>query len=98
MTNRKERLTVTVDPEWVAAGSEAVAAGRADSLSAWVNTALAERVTKERRLLAMAAAVAAYEREFGEISAEEMAAQARKDLENAVVTGSRGRAHRRGVA
>ena len=65
MTARKERLTVTVDREVVAAGQEAVASGRADSLSAWVNLALTERAEKERRLQAMAAAVAAYEAEFG---------------------------------
>ena len=33
MTQRKERLTVTVDPELIAAGAAAVEAGRADSLS-----------------------------------------------------------------
>ena len=36
MSQRKERLTVTVDRNVVAAGSAAVAAGRADSLSGWV--------------------------------------------------------------
>ena len=38
---RKERLTVTVDASLVVAGNQAVAAGRAESLSAWVNLALA---------------------------------------------------------
>lgn len=51
MTARKERLTVTVDRTLLDAGNQAVSDGRADSLSAWVNLALAERVTKERRLL-----------------------------------------------
>ncbi len=43
MTPRKERLTITVDPDLVKAGKRAVAAGQADSLSAWVAAALATR-------------------------------------------------------
>jgi Arc/MetJ-type ribon-helix-helix transcriptional regulator len=85
MTRRKERLTVTVDAELVDAGNEAVAAGRAESLSGWVNAALAEREAKERRLRAMAEAVTAYEKQFGTISAVEMAAQQRDDDRAAVI-------------
>jgi hypothetical protein len=96
MTPRKERLTVTVDRALLDAGNEAVAAGRADSLSAWVSRALAERVAKERRLTAMRHAVARYETDFGEISEREMAAQARADRESAVVV--RRSATRRGGA
>lgn len=81
----KERLTVTVDPAFVQAGNEAVAAGYADSLSAWVNLALAERSAKERRLRAMGEAVAAYEAEFGVITAEELVAQERADRRSARV-------------
>jgi len=40
MTPSKRRLTVTVDPELVEAGNRAVAEGKADSLSGWVNGAL----------------------------------------------------------
>jgi hypothetical protein len=82
---RKERLTVTVDANLVEAGNQAVAAGRADSLSGWVNLALAEREAKERRLQAMAEAVAEYEAQFGEITPDEMAAQARADQRAAIV-------------
>lgn len=85
MTSRKERLTVTVDPALIAAGNDAVAEGRAESLSAWVNAALAERVAKERALAALAEAVTAYEEQFGEISADELADQSRADRETAVV-------------
>jgi hypothetical protein len=85
MTQRKERLTVTVDPALVEAASAAVAAGRAESLSGWVNLAMAERVAKEQRLQAMAEALAAYEAEFGVISEDELAAQARVDRQQAVV-------------
>jgi hypothetical protein len=94
---RKERLTVTVDAELLAAGNQAVAEGRADSLSSWVNDALTERRAKELHLRAMAEAVAEYERRFGEVSGAEIAAQQRADREAAVVVRPRGaRAKRRG--
>jgi hypothetical protein len=80
----KERLTVTVDAELVEAANQAVAEGRVASLSGWVNLALAERATKERRLRTLAEAVAAYENEFGKITAAELAAQERADRRNAV--------------
>jgi hypothetical protein len=85
MSPRKDRLTVTVDPEFIEAGNDAVAEGRAPSLSAWVNVALAERVVTERRLLALAQAVTAYEERFGVISAQELVDQARADRESAIV-------------
>jgi hypothetical protein len=85
MPRKKERLTVTVDPEILEAGYEAVTAGRAESLSAWVNRALAERVAKERRLSALADAIALYEAEFGEITEEEVVRQARGDRASATV-------------
>ena len=88
---RKERLTVTVDAELVQAGNRAVRAGRAESLSRWVNDALAEREAKERRLQAMADAVAAYEAEFGPIAPEELAVQQRADEKQAVVVRGRRR-------
>jgi glycerol dehydrogenase-like iron-containing ADH family enzyme len=91
MKRVKERLTVTVDPALVQAGNEAVAAGRADSLSSWVNLALAERTAKERRLKAMAEAIAAYEEMFGAISADELSAQVRADQRNAHVVRGKSR-------
>jgi hypothetical protein len=91
MTPRKERLTVTVDPELVEAGNWAVATGNADSLSSWVNDALGDRALKDRRLGALASAVSAYEAEFGEITEGEMMSQLRQDRETAVVIrGKRG--------
>ena len=81
----KARLTVSVDRALVQAGTEAVAAGHAESLSAWVNLALAERAAKDKRLRAMGDAIAAYEAEFGEISPEELVAQRRADRQSARV-------------
>lgn len=81
----KERLTVTVDPELVEAGNQAVAAGHASSLSAWVNEALTVRAERDRRLEALATAIAGYEADHGEITAAEMAAQQHSDREAATV-------------
>jgi glycerol dehydrogenase-like iron-containing ADH family enzyme len=91
MTKRKERLTVTVDPALIEAGTRAVAAGRADSLSGWVNLALAERAEKERRLRELAEAITLYEAEHGVISSAELAAQERADRRAAVVVRGRPR-------
>lgn len=91
MSARKQRLTVTVDPELVEAAQRAVDSGQADSLSAWVNAALEDRTRRDRQLALLAAAVADYEREFGEISAEEIAAQRRADREDATVVRGRRR-------
>src|SRR5260370_28696752 len=97
MSSRKERLTVTVDPELIEAGNDAVAAGLAESLSGWVNAALAARAVRDRQLRSLAEAVADYEARFGPISGEEIAARQRADREAAgVVSGPRAAAARAG--
>ncbi len=83
---------MTVDDVLVRVGNAAVASGRAPSLSAWVNTALAERAAKERRLAAMGDAIAAYEADFGEISTEELKEQRRADRKAAIVVAAKPRA------
>ena len=90
MTQRKERLTVTVDPELIAAGAAAVEAGRADSLSGWVNQALAERAERDRKLAALDDAITAYEARAGSITDEELREQQRADRAGAVVVRGRG--------
>ena len=85
MTVRKSRLTVTVDPAHVAAGNSAVANGKADSLSSWVNEALADRARRDEQLARLGDAIAAYEAEFGVISDEEIAQQRRADRQDAVI-------------
>lgn len=95
MTQRKSRLTVTVDPELVEAGNLAVASGSVGSLSAWVNGALADRAQRDRQLAQLRDAIAEYEGEFGEISSEEITRQQRADRQDAVVVrGSRKRPRR----
>lgn len=76
---------MTVDPDLVEAGNRAVADGRAGSLSAWVNEALAQRTERDGKLQALGVAIAEYEREFGNITDDELAAQRRADREKAVV-------------
>lgn len=76
---------MTVDPETVAAGRRAVAAGDAESLSAWVNSALVEQARRDEQLRALGEAIAGFESEFGEITAAEMATLARTDRKKATV-------------
>lgn len=76
----------------VAAASQAVAEGRAGSLSSWVNTAMVDRAARERRSRALAEAVTQYEAEFGEITEEQMVAQTRADRQNATIVRGSGRA------
>lgn len=90
MTPKKHRLTVTVDPELIAAGQRAVESGQAESVSGWVSAALEDKVRRDRKLALLAAAVADYEKEYGEISAEDVARQRRADRQDAtVVRGQR---------
>src|SRR5215469_2155306 len=63
----KERLSASVDAELVTAAQDAVAAGRADSVSSWVNDALRMKAEHDRRLAALDDFLAAYESVHGEI-------------------------------
>lgn len=96
MTPKKQRLTVTVDPELVEAGQRAVDSGRAESVSGWVSAALEDKIRRDEKLALLATAVADYESEFGQISADEIVAQRRSDRQAAtVVRGRRQRASRK---
>ena len=81
----KERLTITVAPELVEAGQRAVQAGDADSISAWISNAISEKVTRDNQHRALAAAIADFEAEHGEITDDEIAAQRRTDRSRATV-------------
>jgi Arc/MetJ-type ribon-helix-helix transcriptional regulator len=80
----KERLSVSVDTELIEAAEQAVARGRFESMSAWVNEALRSKIEQDRRLEALAAFIAAYESEHGEITPEEMRLAARRARSSAV--------------
>jgi Arc/MetJ-type ribon-helix-helix transcriptional regulator len=69
----KQRLSASVDADLIQAAEDAVARGRFVSVSAWVNEALRFKLAHERRVEALAAFVARYEREHGEILASRRA-------------------------
>jgi Arc/MetJ-type ribon-helix-helix transcriptional regulator len=50
MSDRKTRLTVTIDPHLAAYAEHLVEVGKASSVSAVVNDALAKRVERDRRI------------------------------------------------
>ena len=73
----KQRLSASVDADLMAVAQEAVARGRAGSMSAWVNDALRLKADQDRRLRALDEFLAAYEAEHGPISEQEMEEAAR---------------------
>lgn len=87
---RKQRLSASVDADLVAAGHDAVAAGRADNLSSWVNEALRRQAGHDRRLAALGDFLAEFEAQHGALSDAEIAQASRSAREQAVVV--RGRA------
>lgn len=84
MTSR-ERLSATVEADLLAAGREAVAEGRAESISAWVNSALRRQAGHDRRMRALDEFLEGYESEHGEITEQEMQDAARRTRSRAVV-------------
>ena len=74
-----------MDADLVAMAQEAVAQGRAESVSAWVNEALRLKVAHDRRLRAMDEFVAAFEAGHGQITEAEMSEAARRARGRAVV-------------
>ena len=78
-------MSATVEAELLAAGRAAVAEGRAESLSAWVNDALRRHAEHDRRMQALDAFLAAYEAEHGEITEEEVREAERRSRSRAVV-------------
>jgi hypothetical protein len=81
----KARLSATVDADLIAASQAAVAAGEAESVSAWVNDALRLKVEHDRRLRGIDDFIAAFEAEYGEITDEDMDAAYRAARARAVV-------------
>jgi hypothetical protein len=81
----RKRLSATVEAELLAAGRAAVAEGRAESLSAWVNEALRRQADHDRRMAALDDFLAAYESEHGEITDDEIRDAERRSRSRAVV-------------
>lgn len=78
-------MSATVEAELLEAGRAAVAEGRAESLSAWVNDALRRQADYDRRMQALDDFLASYEAEQGEITEEEMREAERRSRSRAVV-------------
>jgi Arc/MetJ-type ribon-helix-helix transcriptional regulator len=74
----------------------AVAAGAAESMSAWVSEALRLKLDHDRRLRGIGDFIAEYEAEHGEITEEEMEAAVRRARERAIVVRG-GKVIRNGV-
>ena len=87
--SNKQRLSASVDADLIAAAQQAVASGRAESVSAWVNDALRLKANHDRRLQALDDFLAAYETEHGQITEDEMRDAARRARERAVVVRGR---------
>jgi hypothetical protein len=83
--SEKKRLSATVDADLIEASQAAVAAGEADSVSAWVNDALRLKMEHDRRLHALDSFIRSYEAQHGEITEEEITAASRRARERAVV-------------
>jgi Arc/MetJ-type ribon-helix-helix transcriptional regulator len=97
----KQRLSASVDRELLDLAQSAVEAGRAESVSAWVNDALRLKADHERRMEALDAFVTAYEAEHGVITEAEMDEAVRRARGRATVIRAKPakqRPPRRGVA
>ena len=81
----KLRLSASVDASLFAAAERAVAEGRAENVSAWVNAAMRRQVEHDLRMHALADFVAAYEAKHGVITEPEIAAATRRARAQAVV-------------
>lgn len=91
---RKRRITVTVDDAVYRAALLAVKSGRAESVSGWVNHALARQRENDERLANLRELVEEYQAEHGAFTAEELEEQERLDREAAAAVRAR-RPHRR---
>jgi hypothetical protein len=80
----KVRLSASVDADLIDAAEEAVADGRAESVSAWVNDALRRQRDHHRRLKALTAFVVSFEELRGVISPEEVEQAVRRARGRAV--------------
>ncbi len=81
--NGKRRLSASIDANLMAAAEDAVRRGDAGSVSAWVNRALQLQISHDQRLAALDEFVAAYEKEFGEITDLEIVDATKRTRANA---------------
>lgn len=70
--SEKRRVSASVDADMIEAGRQAVTAGLAENMGAWVNAALRRQSEHDERLRAADRFIAAYEAEYGVITEEDM--------------------------
>jgi Arc/MetJ-type ribon-helix-helix transcriptional regulator len=80
-----QRLSASVDANLLAAAERAVAEGRAENVSAWVNAAMRLQLEHDKRMHALGEFVSAYESKHGVITEAEMADASRRAHSRAVV-------------
>jgi hypothetical protein len=79
----KSRVTITVDDELLQRAAAAVAEGRVESVSGWVNEAMIERDARDQRLAILGTLVSQYEAANGAITDHEIAEQEVHDRDSA---------------
>ncbi len=84
----KTRLSASVSADLIRAAERAVADGRAESVSAWVDAAMRRQAEHDERLRALGEFVSTWEAEHGEITQDEMDAAARAARRRAIVVRS----------
>jgi metal-responsive CopG/Arc/MetJ family transcriptional regulator len=86
----KQRLSASVDADLLAAAEAAAKRGEVANVSAWVNEAMRSKLEHDRGLSELAAVIADFEAEHGEITNVEMEKAARTARARALtVRGSR---------
>ena len=86
----KRRLSASVDADVMDVAHSAVAEGRAENLSAWVNDALHLKADHDGRLRALEEFISEYEVEHGEITDVEIREASRRARTRAVVVRGQG--------
>jgi len=84
------RPSSVVNKVYIEEGRAAVEAGRAESLSAWVNEALRKQAEDEGRLRALDEFMTEYQAEHGEFTEEELE-ENRRDIEARAIKMRRAR-------
>lgn len=82
---KRRRLSASVSADLIRAAERAVAEGRAESVSAWVDDAMRRQVDHEEGLRALQEFISAWERKHGEISEAEMDAAERAARRRAII-------------
>lgn len=86
----KQRLSASVDADLIVAAEAAAKRGEAANVSAWVNEAMRLKVEHDRGLADLAAVIADFEAEHGEITHEDIEKAARTARSRAVtIRGTR---------